>query len=75
MLAKLTSKNQITLPKSIIQQMDRTEYFSIALEEGRIVLTPMRVRPADAVRNKLAALGIKEDDIEDAVQWARKAAQ
>ncbi|MBQ7181765.1 MAG: hypothetical protein IJR87_10820 [Bacteroidaceae bacterium] len=71
MLAKLTSKNQLTLPKAIIQQMDNPEYFSVALEDGRIVLTPMQVRPADAVRNKLAALGITETDVDDAVQWAR----
>ena len=71
MLAKLTSKNQLTLPKAIMQQMDNPEYFSVALEDGRIVLTPMQVRPADAVRNKLAALGITETDVDDAVQWAR----
>lgn len=75
MLAKLTSKNQITLPKAIIQQVDSPEYFSVALEDGRIVLTPMQVRPADAVRNKLAALGITETDVEDAVRWARGSAR
>ena len=75
MLAKLTSKNQITLPKAIIQQVESTEYFSVTLEDGRIVLTPMHVRPADAVRNKLAALGITETDVEDAVRWARGSAR
>ena len=72
MLAKLTSKNQITLPKSIVQQLEQTQYFEVQIENGRIMLTPMRVQPADLVRNKLAALGISENDIEDAVAWARR---
>ena len=73
MLAKLTSKNQLTLTKAIVQQIDQPEYFDVSLEDGRIVLTPMQVRPVDAVRNKLAALGISEQDVTDAVQWGRRA--
>jgi antitoxin component of MazEF toxin-antitoxin module len=72
MLAKLTSKNQITLPKAIVEQVDQTQYFEVQIENGRIMLTPMRVQPADLVRNKLAVLGISESDVEDAVAWARR---
>lgn len=72
MLAKLTSKNQLTLPKAIVQQIDQSEYFDVTLENGRIVLTPMQVRPADAVRDKLADLGITEQDVADAVKWGRR---
>lgn len=72
MLAKLTSKNQITLPKAIVEQVDQTQYFEVQIENGRIMLTPMRVQPADLVRNKLAAMGISESDVEDAVAWARR---
>jgi hypothetical protein len=72
MLAKLTSKNQITLPKAIVEQVDQTRYFEVQIENGRIMLTPMRVQPADLVRNKLAVLGISESDVEDAVAWARR---
>jgi len=72
MLAKLTSKNQITLPKAIVEQVDQTQYFEVQIENGRIMLTPMRVQSADLVRNKLAALGISESDVEDAVAWARR---
>lgn len=72
MLAKLTSKNQITLPKAIVQQVEQTRYFEVQIENGRIMLTPMRVQPADLVRNKLADLGISENDVEDAVTWARR---
>lgn len=72
MLAKLTSKNQITLPKAIVQQIENTQYFDVQVENGRIMLTPMRVQPTDLVRTKLAALGISENDVEDAVAWARQ---
>jgi hypothetical protein len=72
MLAKITTKNQLTLPKAVIQQMGKPEYVDVALENGRVILTPVQIKPADAVRNKLAALGITEDDIEDAVSWGRE---
>lgn len=72
MLAKLTSKNQLTLPKKVISNFPGALYFDVAAEGGRIVLTPMRVSRADAVRAKLAALGLSESDVADAVAWARR---
>jgi putative PIN family toxin of toxin-antitoxin system len=71
MLAKITTKNQLTLPKAVMQQVGRTEYVEVTFENGRIILTPMQVRPADAVREKLAALGITEQDVEDAITWRK----
>ena len=71
MLAKLTSKNQLTLPKAVLAFCEGTEYFDVTEENGRIVLTPVRVNRADAVRSKLADLGLSEDDVADAVDWAR----
>ncbi|AER56150.1 AbrB/MazE/SpoVT family DNA-binding domain-containing protein [Pseudoxanthomonas spadix] len=72
MLAKLTSKNQITLPKAAVSSVDAAEYFEVTVEGGRIVLTPVRVQNAQAVREKLEQLGITEQDVEDAVAWARR---
>ena len=71
MLAKLTSKNQLTLPKSVIATVEATEYFHVTAENGRIVLTPVRVNRAGAVRAKLAELRLSEADVTAAVQWAR----
>ena len=71
MLAKITTKNQLTLPKAVMQRVGKTEYVEVTFENGRIILTPMQVRPADAVREKLAALGITEQDVEDAISWSR----
>lgn len=71
MLAKITSKNQLTLPKAALQAVGAAEYFDVAVHEGQIVLTPVRIQRGDAVRAKLAALGLGEADLADAVRWAR----
>jgi len=72
MLAKKTSKNQITLPKAIVSHFPDVDYFDVLEEEGRIVLVPLRESRADEVRQRLHALGITEEDAKDAVQWARR---
>jgi len=72
MLAKLTSKNQITLPKAVVSLVDVAEYFEVAAENGRIVLTPVRLRKPQAIRDKLQQLGITEQDVGDAIAWARQ---
>ncbi len=72
MLTKLTSKNQLTLPKSVVSDFPGIEYFYVANENGRIVLTPVNLLQADTVRAKLAVLSVTEADIADAFAWARK---
>jgi len=73
MLAKLTSKNQLTLPKSVTNALGQVEYFDVQSKDGQIILTPVRIQRADAVRAKLAELDLNEQDIADAVAWARQA--
>ncbi|AFZ48487.1 hypothetical protein Cyast_2544 [Cyanobacterium stanieri PCC 7202] len=72
MLAKLTSKNQLTLPKRITNQIGAVEYFDIKVENGQIILTPVKIQRTDEVRAKLAQLDITEEDIANAISWARK---
>jgi len=71
MLAKMTTKNQLTLPKSVTAAVEAGEYFDVEVRNGQIVLTPVRIQRADAVRAKLAALALEARDIDDAVTWAR----
>jgi antitoxin component of MazEF toxin-antitoxin module len=71
MIAKITSKNQLTLPKSVVQAIGATEYFDVEVRQGQIVLTPVRMQRGDAVRAKLAALGLTEADVPTAVRWSR----
>ena len=52
-----------------------TQYFDVTQDNGRIVLTPVRINRADAVRAKLADLGMNEDDVAGAVAWAREGAK
>lgn len=72
MLAKLTAQNQIPLPKAAVSAVDAAEYFDVQVENGRIVLTPVRIHQAQAVRDQLQRLGISEQDVADAIAWARR---
>lgn len=71
MLAKKTSKNQITLPKAVVVHFGEVDYFDVSTDGESIVLRPLRQSRADEVRNRLAQLGIRENDVRDAVEWAR----
>jgi hypothetical protein len=72
MLAKLTSKNHITLPKSAVEAMGAVSHFEVKIDGDRLVLTPARLGAADAVRKKLEELGITEADVKDAIAWSQK---
>jgi len=76
MLAKKTSKNQLTLPKEIVKSFPGVEYFDVTVKDRKIVLSPVRITPADMtleeIRDKMEKLGISERDVTDAVKWARK---
>lgn len=71
MLAKLTAKNQLTLPKAATDALGPVAYFDVQVQGGQIVLTPVRIQRGDAVRAKLAALGLAPDAAEVATRWAR----
>ena len=71
MLAKITAKNQLTLPKSLTQAVGATEYFDVEARDGQLILTPVRIQRGDAVRAKLAELDLTADDMAAAVAWAR----
>ncbi len=72
MLAKKTSKNQITLPKKIVDKFPGVDYFDVREEKGQILLFPVRTGRADQVREKLAELGIVAEDVTAAIEWARR---
>ena len=72
MLAKLTAKNQLTLPKAATAAIAATDYFEVETRDGQIILTPVRIQRADAVRAKLAELALGPADIDAAVSWSRQ---
>ena len=74
MLAKKTTKNQITLPKTVITRFAGVEYFDVSTDGECIILRPLQKSRTDEVRARLAELGIDEGDVAAAVSWARKTA-
>jgi AbrB family looped-hinge helix DNA binding protein len=73
MLAKLTSKNQITIPKKVLEKLGGVEYFDVTYRNGAIVLKPVRVYETDLerIRAKTRKLGLTADSVKEAVRWAR----
>jgi hypothetical protein len=73
MLAKMTSKNQITIPKKIVEQIPETKYFEVELKDGLVVLKPLRLYETDLdkIRSKIKGLGLKPDSVREALKWAR----
>jgi hypothetical protein len=73
MLAKITSKNQITIPKNIMSQLPRVTHFDLTLKEGVVEMRPVitYATDLDAIREKVAKLGISDDSVQEAVRWAR----
>lgn len=72
MLAKLTSKNQLTLPKAVATRFPGVEYFEVSTDGGSITLLPFRRSRIEEVWAHLEKLGITEQDVSDAVAWARE---
>jgi bifunctional DNA-binding transcriptional regulator/antitoxin component of YhaV-PrlF toxin-antitoxin module len=72
MLAKLTTKNQLTIPKAVATLFAGVEYFDVSTDGSAITLKPLRPSRLDEVRDKLERLGITEQDVTDAIAWARQ---
>lgn len=72
MIAKMTSKNQLTLPKAVTEALGNPEYFDVETRGGQLILTPVRLQRTDAVRERIREMGVTEQDIQDAVAWARR---
>ena len=72
MQARVTVAKQLTLPDGLLTSFPGVECFEASVEDGRIVLTPVRSGGLDAVREKIAELGIADGDVQDAVAYARR---
>jgi len=73
MLAKMTVKNQLTLPKKVVSRFTGVEYFDVSTDGTSIVLRPLQRSRAEEVWAYLEKLGVTELDVSDAVAWARNA--
>ena len=75
MLAKLTSKNQITLPKSAVMAFEGTSYYDVEIVPQGLLLKPAKIhlhsQALEGARRKFKEKGFNEDTIARAVKWAR----
>lgn len=73
MLAKMTSKNQITIPKKIVEQLPDVDYFDVELKDGVVMLKPLKVYDTSLqrIRSKIKKLGLHENTVKEAIEWAR----
>ena len=73
MISKMTAKNQITIPKKIVNQIPDVRYFDVAFEDGIVLLKPLNLYDTDLrkIRAKLKRIGVDADSVKEAVLWAR----
>ena len=71
-LAVVTDKNRLTLAEGILADFPDADCFEASVEDGRIVLTPYEITDIEGIWAKIAALGITEEDVAEAVRWARE---
>ncbi len=74
MLAKLTAKNQITIPKKVLAQLPKkVQYFEVEIKEGVVVLRPITLYETNTeqIRDKMKKLGLSENCVAEAIKWAR----
>jgi hypothetical protein len=77
MLCKRTSKNQLTIPKTIAAKFPGVVYFDASIEGGAIMLKPVTIAAhegpdLEAIRDKMERLGITAQDLEKAIRSARR---
>ena len=73
MIIKMTSKNQITIPKKLMAKLPDVQYFDIDLKDGMLCLRPIEIYDTDLdqIRLKMKKLGLQADSVKEAVEWAR----
>ena len=77
MLAKKTSKNQVTLPKEIADRFPGTEYFDVQVKGRAILMRPVRIEPEEddstieTIRERVRKMRLTDKDVVKAVEWAR----
>ena len=73
MLAKITSKNQITIPKKIIEKMPGIKHFDIEFKDGVVIMKPIKFYDTnlDQIRAKIKKLKLTEDSVAEAIKWVK----
>lgn len=71
-VAILTAGNQLILPDSLLAAYPEVTCFTVVDEGDRIILMPVPPGSLKDAWEKIAAQDLTEQDIADAVRWARE---
>ena len=73
MLVKITSKNQITIPKRLADKLQDVKYLDAQYRDGALVLKPVQTYETDldTIRSKMEKLGLGEESVQEAMEWTR----
>ena len=73
LVAVFTDGNKLALSAQAVAelQLQHGDEFEVHVEDERIVLSPVRDSTMETIWAKMEALGITEQDVADAVEWAR----
>jgi exosome complex RNA-binding protein Rrp42 (RNase PH superfamily) len=76
-LCKRTSKNRLTIPKTIAAKFPGVVYFDASIEGDAIMLRPVTITAREgpdleAIRDKMERLGVTVQDLEKAIRTARR---
>ena len=66
MLAKLTSKNQLTIPKAALNRLPKTAYFAVEVRNRMLLLQPVEVRPLGTKEQHAPVLPAQVQQVLDA---------
>ena len=77
-LSKVLSKNQVTLPREAVRalHLSKGDLLRCEVKDRQLVFTPVRLpeqglEALDEISRKWERLGITEDDVAQAIRWAR----
>lgn len=73
MLVKVTSKNQITIPKKFMDKFQGVQYLEVSYQDGALILKPVQTYKTnlESIRSKMEKLGLDTESVQEAVEWAR----
>lgn len=67
-LAKLTSKNQLTLPKAVVEALDHPTHFRVQVSEGALILWPGALVTHD---QQASSAGLTPEELREAKRITR----
>lgn len=63
-IAKLTSKNQLTLPASVVAALGHPSHFRVQVTQGALILFPARLASDEEVLARLTRKGMDAETVE-----------